>query len=198
MTPLLFMSGDEIASEFGGDVNASVAAMMLLHAKEVRESVQTARSLEEENLQRQEENQIRSMHEEADKTRAAGFEEGFGLLISGGLQMASGGVSIFGPTTEAGELTKGAKGTQDILRGAGEGTRGGTQLLATADKGAADGAKADATDAEHRADAAKRRLSDLKDEAADARELAKKAIDFLRDQTRTNASTDQAAANIRG
>src|SRR5687768_2440604 len=148
--------------------------MMLLHAKEVRESIQTARSLEEENLRIHEETQVRSMHEQADRTRAAGVTKSLGLMMSDSLQIASGFVDINGPTTKAGELTPDTAGTQSVLEGAGAGARGVSQLLAAEDKWAADSANADATAAEHRAETAKRRLDDLQDEAADARNLTEK------------------------
>jgi len=198
MSALLFMSPEQIATELGGDVNASVAAMMLIHAKQMRELVQTARSFEEENLRIHEERQVRAMHEQADRIRAAGITEGVGLMASGGFQIASGIVGLSGTTLRSGELTPRAQGTQAVLQGAGAGANGVSQLVAAGDKHAADVANIEATAAEHRAEAAKRRLDDLEDEAAEARDLTKKVIEFLRDQTRTKAGTDNAAASIRG
>jgi hypothetical protein len=195
---LLFTSSEQIAAELGGDVTASVAAMMLLHAKQTREAVQTAQAIEEEKLSIYEENQIRSLHEQADWTRSAGIKEGLGLMMKGGLRIASGTVGIRASTLENGELSPGARGSQAILDGSGDGAQGGSQLLAAVDNHAADVAEADATDAEHRAEAAKRRLEDLDDQSADARKLTKDVIEFLRDQARTKASTDNAAASIRG
>jgi len=198
MSALLLMSSEQIAAELGGDVNASVAAMMLLHAKQMRESVQTARSFEEENLRIHEECQVQAMHEQADRIRAAGIAEGVGLIASGGCQIASGIVGLSGSRLASGELTPSRQGTQAVLQGAGTGANGVSQLSAAGDKHAADRADANATAAGHRAEATKRRLDDLQDEAAEARDLAKKVIEFLRDQTRTKASTDNAAASIRG
>jgi hypothetical protein len=195
---LLFMSHEQIAAELGGDVNASVAAMMLLHAKDMRDSVQATRSMQEEALRRHEADQISAMHEEAHRTRAAGRMEGIGLMASGGFQIASGVAAIRGSTLQGGELTPSARGNQAGLEGAGRLAQGTGNLLAADEKHEADNANTDAAAAGHRAEAVTRRLDDLRDEAADARELAKTAIEFLRDQTRTRASTDHAAASIRG
>jgi hypothetical protein len=199
MTPsiLLFTSPEQIAAEFGGDVNASVAAMMLLHAKQLRESVQTACSIEEERLRIQEERQVHAMHEQADRIRSAGMNEGLGLIASGGFQIASGVVGIAGARLQDGQLSPRAAGSQAILQGSGSASRGVGEMFASEDNWAASIANADATKAENSAEATKRRLDELKEEMAQARDLTKTAIDFLRDQTRTKASTDDAAASIR-
>jgi hypothetical protein len=119
-------------------------------------------------------------------------------MVSGGFQIASGVVGVAGPTLQNGQLSPGAEGTQSILQGAGSAARGAGEMFAAEDNRAAGVADADATEAGHAAEAAKRRIDHLEKEAAAARELAKLAIDFLRERTRTKASTDAAAASIRG
>jgi len=188
----------EIAGEFGGDVNSRVAAMMLHHARDVRESAQTARAAEEENLRRQEDAQIRSMHEQADRIRSAGIASGTALIAGGAFQFAGGMVALNGPTLASGDLAPTAKGTQVALDGVGQAAQGTGKLVASHEERAGKIADSDSTAAGHRADAAKRRLDDLDEEAANARELARTAIDFLRDQTRTKGSADSAAVSIRG
>jgi hypothetical protein len=194
----VLLSSDDLTAEFSGDVNGSVAAMMLLHARDTRELAGQARSAEETNLAAQENEQVAKMREKADDLRAAGEWEGITTMIGGGLGVASGFVTMTGSTFKSGELKPGPRGLSDGLSGTGT-ILGGIGKLGAADLHSdGDLADADATAAANRAEQSKRRLEDIKDMESDARDLARSAVDFYRDVSQTKADGDRAAVFLRG
>jgi hypothetical protein len=196
-TSNMLPTGDQALLDFGGDVGASVAAMMLLHARETREGTSEARAAEERNIEAQEARQVQAMHDQADQIRAAGLWEGTSNIVAGVLGVGAGAVTLNGETLRSGELVTSAQGRVEYLNGSAKVVVGSGNVFAAIDKADAQNAEADGVAAGNRSEAAKRRLADLNDAAKDAQELTRTAIDFYRDATRTKADTDRAAVSMR-
>lgn len=169
----------ELATELGGDASALVAAMLLQHSHESREGAREARLREEEHLAAQQAREIEMMMEQADHIRNAGLSEGIGMMASGGLNMVAAG-------TNNAMYSGGAQVSQGIGKAGAALEESAGQRCATA-----------ARQAEHRSGAAERRLDDIRTQAQEARELVRTVIDFLRDASRTETATDQAAIYLR-
>jgi hypothetical protein len=196
-SPLLHTS-DDLQADFGGDVSASVAAMMLQHASESRDLTRQARAAEEKNLEAQESAEVQAMHVQADDIRAAGRWEGLTTIGAGAITCVAGVVTATGAALGSGELKHGPAGAVDALKGSGKLAEGFGEWQGAEAQGDGKVAESDGVAAGNRAEAAKRRLEDLRDEEKDANDLAHTAIDFYRDQTRTKADTDSATLSFRG
>ncbi len=192
------LSTEEIASEFSGDVYGSVAAMILLQAKENRDMARTAKIAEENNLLAEENEQVEKMHDKADEVRAAGSWEGWTTIGAGLLEMGSGVVTMTGSTSEAGDLLPKAKGEAALMSSGGTVFQGIGKLEGAEHNGAATDDEADATLASNRADFIKRKLEDIKDLEKDANDLGRDAIDFYRNIVSTKGETDRSAIFLRG
>jgi hypothetical protein len=185
-------------SELGGDVNAQVAVMLLSQARENREAADRGRAAEEANLEAQEVAQVAAIHAQADDIRSAGSAALVGDLFSGGLSVLGGVVRLGGedkPTPSEFDRLQ-ARGA--MLDTEGRIVKAGADFAGSVFNGAKSDEQAAESAAGHAADAAKRRLDDLKGLHSDARDLARAAIDFLRETTRTKGETDRTAISIRG
>jgi hypothetical protein len=187
-------STEALALELGGDPAAQLAALALKMSHDSREAGQAARSAEEQNILEHQGRQIEALHAQADAIRAAGWARGLAQIGSGGLQVA-GGLSTLSnlPKTELQAVTVGAEskvftGSADVLAGGGE-------IIGSSFDARAQEHAAAATAANHRAEAGERRLDGISEELAAARELARDAIDFLREARGIQNSTEQAPVN---
>jgi len=175
----------ELALEASGDTNAAVAAMMLEHAQQKRETLGQARLAEEELLRKREAEQVAKIREQAEVAAEAARLRALGSIASGAFGIAGGATICAGSGEPSGE--------SKILSASGDPVKGVFEFVAAERDIDAGNARADATAADHRAAAAKRRLEDIHSEQSDARELARTAIDFLKELTKSRAEIDQAA-----
>ena len=175
----------ELALETSGDPNAAVAAMLLEHAQQKRETLGQARLAEEELVRKHEAEQVAQMRKEACEAAQAARWQALGSIVQGALGITGGATMC----TNGGA----ASGESKILSESGTGMKGVFDFGATPHSLAAGNARADATAAEHRAGAAQRRLDEIHSEQNDARELTRTAIDFLKELTTSRAEIDQAA-----
>jgi hypothetical protein len=197
-TSPILLGPDDITSRFGGDENAMIAALMLGHARDVREGARVARAAEEKNIEAQENLQVQAMHDQADDLRTAGTIEGITEIGAGVLEVGAGEITMTGETFPSGELKPAFSGEALTLKAFGEIGKGTGTMVASYYKGESQDADANGTAAGHHAQAAIRRLDDIKDLEKDARDLARTAVDFYRDQTRAKADADHAALFLRG
>jgi hypothetical protein len=179
----------ELAAELGGDTSAQIAAMLLDHAHDSRETNREARLHEEQHLVAQQEREFEMMMEQADHIRSAGFAEGISMMVAGTFNIAAGVVT-------AGTADAKAIGTS--LSGGAQASQGAGKFFAGIEEAEGQESAAAAKQASHRSGASERRLDDLRTEAQEARELVRTVIDFLRDMGRTEAATDQAGIYLRG
>jgi hypothetical protein len=175
----------ELALEASGDTNAAVAAMMLEHAQQKRETLGQARLAEEEFLRKREAEQVAQIREEACEAAEAARWQALGSIAAGALGIAGGASMCAAGGKPSGEST--------ILSSSGDSMKGLFGCVAADHDMAAGNARADATAAEHRGGAAQRRLEEIHSEQSDARELMRTAMDFLKEQSKSRAEIDQAA-----
>jgi len=193
-----FLTPDDIATRFGGDPNAEIAALMLGHARDVREGARQARAAEEKNIEAQENQQVEEMRNQAEDIRRAGYVEGVTEIGTGVLDVFAGETTMNGATTMHGKLTPQVEGDVLVMKGSSDVLKGAGTMGAAWFKGESQIDDANGTAASHHAQAAIRRLDDIKDVEKDARDLARNAIDFYRDQVHTQADADHAAVFLRG
>jgi hypothetical protein len=177
----IFLTPEDIETQFGGDLNAEIAALMLGHARDVRDGARQARASEEKTIEAQENQQVEEMRNQAEDLRRAGAIEGSTEMVGGALGVLAG-----------------STGKTDIFKGSADIVKGTGTMGAAWYKGESQIDEANGTAASHHAQAAIRRLDDIKDVEKDARDLARNAIDFYRDQVHTQADADHAALFLRG
>jgi hypothetical protein len=195
----ILLAPENLDAEFGGDPNATLAVLMLAHARDVRDGARDTRAAEERNLEAQEDRQVQAMHEQADDTRWAGWVGGATEIGAGVLQTYAGSMTMTGATNpKTGEITAEVNGSVLKVNGYGELVKGAGNVGSSLLKAEGEDADADGTAAGHRAQASIRRLDDIKETEKDARELARTAIDFYRDQTRSKTDADHATLFLRG
>jgi hypothetical protein len=181
------LNGGNLGPEVSGDINARIAAMLLEQSQDRKDYLREARRVEEENLRAFEAAEVQAVRDEAAHTRAAAQSRAIGAMVSGGFQVA-GGVALGGIANKTD-----AKATSDCLNGSGELTEGFMGLNAAARDYAAGEARADAKSAENKGNESERRLGDIEEEVREARELAKTAMQFLRDMADKEGEVQRAA-----
>jgi hypothetical protein len=189
---LIGMNTDALASELGGDINAQVAAMVMIAGREKRAQIQQSRRAEERLIESMEDQQVDEMRQQAEDIRSAGRWEGLGTIVGGGLTIGAGAAQIVG-ATKAGEAAEEWKGGATMANGAASVAEGGGKVIASGYEKSAKMHEAEATAADNTAAAARRRLEDLRDEAKSAEEDQRSAIDFLRDINQSAGAADRAA-----
>jgi len=206
---LIGMNTDALASELGGDINAQVAAMVMIAGREKRAQIQQSRRAEERLIQSMEDQQVHEMRQQAEDIRSAGLWEGLGTIVGGALTIGAGAAQIKGATLQAdqaalavtdeaasikaGEAAEVWKGGATMANGAASVAEGGGKVIASGYEKSAKMHEAEATAADNTAAAARRRLEDLRDEAKSAEEDQRSAIDFLRDINQSAGAADRAA-----
>jgi hypothetical protein len=183
----LLLNGGSMGPEVSGDINARIAAMLLEQSQDRKDYLREARRVEEEHLRTVEKAEVQAIRDEAVHTRAAAQSRAIGAMVSGGFQVA-GGVALGGIAGKGD-----AKATSDIFNGSGELSEGFMGLSAAASDYAAGEARADAKSAENKSKESERRLGDIEEEVREARELAKTAIQFLRDMAEKEGEVQRAA-----
>lgn len=194
----MLLTADDIATQFAGDPNAEIAALMLGHARDVRDGARQARAADERTIEAQENEQIVQMRNQAEDIRRAGEVEGLTEIGTGVLDVFAGEATMTGTTTTDGKLTNDVEGGVLVMKGSTEILKGTGTMGAASYKADSQIDDANGTAANHRAQAAIRRLDDIKDVEKDARDLARTAIDFYRDQVHSQADADHAALFLRG
>lgn len=192
------LTPDDIEARFGGDANAEIAALMLGHARDVREGARESRAAEERNIEAQENLQVEEMRNQASDIRRAGTIEGVTEIGTGALDLWAGTTTMTGDTFSDGKLKPEVDGKVLLAKGSSEIVKGTGTMGAAWFKGESQTDDANGTAAGHHAQAAIRRLDDIKDVEKDARDLARTAIDFYRDQVHAQAEADHAALFLRG
>jgi hypothetical protein len=184
---IVLLNGDNLDPEVSGDINARIAAMLLAQSQDRKDYLREARRAEEQHLRAVEDAEVQAIRDEAVHTRAAAQSRAIGAIVSGGFQVA-GGVALGGIADKCD-----AKATSEIFNGAGDLSEGFMGLNAAASDYAAGEARADAKSADNKSNESERRLGDIEEEVREARELAKTAIQFLRDVTEKEGEIQRAA-----
>jgi hypothetical protein len=176
---------ETIAEELGGDLDAQLAAMLLKQADERRNMTRVSRDALEKQISSLEEEQVAKLRKKAEEIRRAAVNEGWATIVGGAGTAASGVAGLCGDADTRSAL-RAFQGGAELAAGSGK-------LMSASDNFAAGQADADATAAEHGAAAAKRELDGLNDEARDARELRRTALEMLAETNRSRAAAYQAA-----
>jgi hypothetical protein len=184
---IVLLNGDNLDPEVSGDINARLAAMLLAQSQDQKDYLREARRAEEQHLRAVEEAEVQAIRDEAAHTRSAAQSRAVGAMVSGGLQVAS-GVALGSI-----ECKTEAESSARILQGAGDFGKAVMDLDAAASDHAAGEARAEAKSAENKSKESERRLADIEAEVREARELAKTAIQFLRDMTDKEGEVQRAA-----
>jgi hypothetical protein len=192
------LDNNDFETRFGGDQNAMIAAMMLDHAHDVQKDTRTARQTEERAIEEQESRQVQEMKDQATNILVGGCVEGLAGIAGGACSIGAGAITLNGNVTPDGALVASDQGKVSQWEGVGRIAPAAGELGSAWFKHQASDAEADATDASHQAQAATRRLDDIKDTEKDTRDLVHTAIDFYRDQVRTQGDADRAALYLRG
>jgi hypothetical protein len=177
-------SYEKVSAELGGDVDAQIAALMLVSSHEQRKSLHQARQAAEKHLEASEHKQVQSMRDQADAIETAAVLKGVGQMCEGAGQITAGGFAL-GTNDQA--------AAQAMSTGTGQVGGSGFDIVGSYydHKGAEK--SADATAAGNRADADKRTLDDIRDNDRDARDVAHKALDMVDRLEETRAAMNQAA-----
>jgi hypothetical protein len=194
----------------GGDVGAAIAALVMMTAKEQRQTARDTRDAANAAIDA-------AQHEQIEHMRAAAAEKFEGGLLSGGALLASAATSAVGGVYEADAqyeklqaglaqdagdettaLSRGAEAKSDATTGAlwGGSSKGqeaaGKLSEACCDFGSASETSR-AKDAENAADRAKRASDSAKEDKEDATDLLKKALDFYKEYESAKESAQAAA-----
>jgi len=184
-----------IAAELGGDVDAQLAALLLTSAHDSREAARVERDQEEAQLGEAEQHQVELMLKQADSIRAAGRARGYGMIASGALTVEGGltalAVDLHQPGTKVGAEF------ESSLAGGGKLVEGVFDLGATGFEAAEATQRAQATAMGNQAEESTRRLDELSAQIADARDLARTALEFLRNVKQAETQSDQASLYLR-
>lgn len=168
---------DSIAGQFGGDTAAELAAMVFLFSRERTKDAAETRDALENGIQARQADQVHQMHKQADANFAGAIVRGVGQIVDGAVSLNS-------------NATEQDKGAAKIF-GAASNVTG-----AVFDK-VADNAEAEATSQGHKADAGIRALEQVDQDAADARDMRKRTLDFMSSIQDIKAETDKALVSIR-
>jgi hypothetical protein len=182
---------DQAHASLAADPGAQVAVLLVESATQSRSQAAESRATEEHRLEGLEEQQIHQMLEAADHTRTAAWERGLGM-------MAAGTLDVIGSTK--GLKAEGDKGklTADRYAGWGAGIQSGTQLAAACEDSAAKEAEAKSMRAGNQAKHSERQLQDIQQQANQADELLRTALQGASDWARGQNAADQATLYLRG
>lgn len=185
---------------FLGDPASELAALLIDHVRESRQSYLEQTHAEESHLRLVQAAQIKELRDEADKLRDAGMARGAGMIVSGVLTIGASGITAGTPTTDVSDTPPETGGTDwpGVLNGAASGAKGGSELFAADDEFQGQLARTRATEYEHQGGEAERRLETLDEARSHARELQRSAFEHLRNVQETEAATDQALVTWRG
>lgn len=184
-SPITMMDNyEQVSAELGGDVDAQIAALMLVSSHEQRQSLEKERQATEKHLEASENAQVKAMRDQADAVEKAGILKGAGQICQGAGQIVSGGFGMGKDVQQP---------AQNMSTGTGNIGGAGLDMIGSHYQGVADGKAADATAAGNCADADKRTLDDIRDNDKDARDTARKALDMVEQLQNTQAAMNQAA-----
>ena len=170
-----------------GDHATQLAAMLIDYAKDSREQNRQLRRGEEAHLRLVQQEHITDLRTEANMIRRAGREQGYAMIVSGGLTI---GASIAG--------AKGACDAAGAMNASAKGMEGRGLLLSSNYERQAGMARADAAEHKNQSEEALRRLEDIASADESAKDLQRKAFDHLRAIQETRAATDRALTSWRG
>ena len=190
VTPLTPECYAEARDAFMGDPASELAALLIDHVRESRQSYLEQTRAEEHQLRVVQAAQIKDMRVEADKVRDAAISKGAGMMLSGGFTIGS-GVAIAQTGDPETPWSK-------YLAGSADGARGGGELISGHFDREASLARADATEHEHLGSEAERRLESLEEARSHLNELQRSAFDHLRNIQETQAGTDRTLTSWRG
>lgn len=176
---------EEASREFTDDPSTNLAILMIEHANESRHDARELGLAEEQHRRNLEQQQVQAMHAEADCIRAAGRAKGIGGII-GGIFTAAGGAAQFSASSP------GADGVGSVYSGSGQLASRSGELAGSDYDRRAQNARADQTEFGHRIDASDRRRQDLDEQAQEALELRRTAIDHLHDVSESEANAARA------
>jgi hypothetical protein len=183
----IVLNGGNLAPELGGDINARVAAMLLEQSQDRKDYLREARRAEEQHLRAVEDAEVQAIREEAVHVRAAAQSRAIGAMVSGGFQIAGGAVMAGSEGDAEGQ------GVSGVLGGLGKTGEAIGEFSASSSDFAAGEARAKAKSAENNSKESERRLGDIEEEVREARDLAKTAIQFLRDVAEKEGEIQRSA-----
>lgn len=161
-----------ISAEFGGDAAAELAAMVFLFARERSKDAAQSRDAVENTIQDHEAKQVEALREAADSRFWSG-------VINGGSQI----LSVASSAVESPEIGQAISGAATIA----------SSLLS---KGA-DLESVEATAQASRAQSGIRALEVVNDNAAEAREMKERTLEFMDSIQATKAEANKALVSIR-
>jgi hypothetical protein len=190
---ILLNDKHQIALELGGDVEAQLAAMVLVYANENEERADQARDATEDMIRDAGDKQVSELRQQADDIRSGGFVAALGGVLGGAATVGSGihGVTQIDLSSSEAVLDK-VGSVQKVIEGTGTVVDALGQGGAAAYQGAASHHEANATAADNDAAAAERRLDEINDDIDKARDLYNDVLDFLESVNQSQAATNQS------
>src|SRR5688572_4982696 len=208
VTPPTLEYYSDARDAFLGDPASELAALLIDHVRESRQSYLEQTAAEEQHLRTVQSAQIDAMRDEADKLRDAGEARGLGLIASGTLTIIGAGVKAGTPSADVPADAPSAdvpadapsadvpgpprepKGTDwsAVANGAAKGAEGGGELFAADDDRQGQLARTRATEYEHQSGEAERRFETLNEAHSHTRELERSAFEHLRNVRETEAA----------
>jgi hypothetical protein len=181
----------QLDCSLAGDSGASIAALLVLSARDSRNQASAARQADEQRSSALEGQQVQDLYDQADATRTAGWLQGTGEIISGGFAIAG---SVAGANANTPQQQAGAK----AYAGAGDIGKGTLDMVASEYTYEANVSSADATAAGNEAKSVERHLHQLSEEQSDASQLMRTALQTASDLVRSKTAGDQATIFLRG
>ncbi len=167
----------QIATQFGGDAAAELAAVVFLFARERSRDASEQRDLVENRIQSAEADQVKEMRKQADDEFWSGVLSGAGKVAGGAMQV-TGGMEALGPTGEVtSEAT--ANATTNFWSGMGQATAGGAEMGAAFLDDYASEHGIEAQKAGNESEAGKRDMDQVNDNSDEARDMSGRVLDFL-------------------
>jgi len=182
----------EARDAFSGDPASEIAALLIDHVRQSRQSYLEQTHAEEHQLRAVQAAQVEDLRTQADKLRDAAMYEGAGMMLSGGLTIGSAVASASVP-----DKATGADWPR-VLEGSAKGAEGGGTLVSAHFDREAGLAGADATEHEHLGSEAERRLRTLDEALSHTKDLQRSTFEQLQSLQATQAATDRALTSWRG
>lgn len=173
-----------------GDPGAELAALMVKSGEQQRETAQAARQTQEKVEEQEDDAEVSAMRQKANDIESAGWAEGLGMAVEGGMGVAGAAVDA-----RAAEGAAGATQRADGAALTAGGKVGNAVGVVAGAYPKADETTMDANAAAHKAAADRARAAgdDLKDARKAGDDLVSAALDFYREYTGAKASERGAA-----
>jgi hypothetical protein len=177
-------------ADTSGNVGMMIAKLLLENDDARKELAKQDRRAAEADLKAEQTTQLSEMKEAADKRQAAGEEEAWGKMISGGLELGAAVAPLAAPS---GSLLLDPKVDAAIGNGAGTAINGAFTLDASGKTREAADADQRSKAAEMAASEAKSRVDDARDDKRAAEDAVGRVLDWLGKMQDLSADTARSA-----